>query len=124
MDKRADYGKNTDEWFANVDEAIAPIALELHSIIKNAVPDVTVCIKWGTPNYEKNGPVCSIRTGKGFVALQFGSIGTSLEDPDGLLEGTGKAMRHVKIRLKANLKKRQFTTWIQLAAKANLNNKG
>lgn len=34
---------------------------------------------------------------KGHVNLQFHQ-GAHLPDPDGLLEGTGKSMRHVKIR--------------------------
>lgn len=34
---------------------------------------------------------------RGQVNLRF-FRGTSLDDPEGLLEGTGKAMRHVKVR--------------------------
>ena len=120
MNKRADYGNNADGWFAALDDSIAPVAKELRSLIQKAVPDATECIKWGMPNYEKDGSICAIRPGKGFVALQFGPCGTSLEDPDGLLEGTGKAMRHVKIRSKPDLKKRLFTSWIKQASKANL----
>ena len=119
MNKRTDYGDKADGWFAALDESIAPLATDLRSLIRKAALNATECIKWGTPNYEKNGPICSIRTGKGFVALQFGQIGTSLKDPDGLLEGTGKAMRHVKIRSKTDLKKQLFTSWIKQAAKTN-----
>ena len=120
MNKRTDYGDKADGWFAALDESIGPLAADLRSLIRKAVPDATECIKWGTPNYEKDGFICSIRAGKGFIALQFGPIGTSLEDPDGLLEGTGKAMRHVKIRSKTDLKKQLFTSWIKQATKANL----
>ena len=119
MNKRDDYGNNADGWFAALDDSIAVVAVDLRSLIRKAAPDATECIKWGTPNYEKDGLICAIRAGKGFVALQFGPIGTSLEDPDGLLEGTGKAMRHVKIRLKTDLKKQLFTSWIKQAARAN-----
>ncbi len=120
MKQRADYGDKADGWFAGLDDSIAPLAADLRSLIRKAVPDATECIKWGTPNYEKDEPICSIRSGKDFVALQFGPIGTSLEDPEGLLEGTGKAMRHVKIRSGTDLKKQLFTSWIKQAAKANL----
>ena len=121
MNKRSDYGAKAEEGFAALDVSIAPLATDLRSLIRKAVPDATECIKWGTPNYEKDGPICVVRAGKGFVALQFGQIGTSLKDPDGLLEGTGKAMRHVKIRSKTDLKKHLFTSWIKQATKANLN---
>ena len=120
MNKRADFGDKANGWFADLDDSIAPVAADLRSLIRKAVPDATECIKWGTPNYEKDGSICAIRAGKGFVALQFGPIGTSLKDPDGLLEGTGKAMRHVKIRSKTDLKKQPFASWIKQAAKANL----
>ena len=118
MDKRTDYGEKADGWFADLDDSIAPLAADLRSLILEAIPDAAESIKWGTPNYDKDGSVCSIRSGKGFVALQFGPIGTSLEDPDGLLEGTGKAMRHVKVRSDADLKKQLFTSWIKQAANA------
>ena len=120
MNNRSDFGDKADGWFAALDESIAPLATDLRLLIRKAVPDATECIKWGTPNYEKDGPICVVRVGKGFVALQFGQIGTSLKDSDGLLEGTGKAMRHVKIRSKSDLKKQLFTSWIKQAAKANL----
>ena len=119
MNKRTDYGAKADGWFTALDDSIAPLAADLRSLIRKAVPDATECIKWGTPNYEKNGPICSVRAGKGFVALQFGPVGTSLKDPDGLLEGKGKAMRHVKIRSKSDLKNRLFTSWIKQAATVN-----
>jgi hypothetical protein len=88
--KRSDYGSDADEWFASIDDSIASIAEELRSMILKAVPGANESIKWGTPVYENNGPVCSLCKGNGFIALQFGSIGTSLKNPGGLLEGTGK----------------------------------
>ena len=117
MSKRADYGKNADEWFNSLDDTIATLAAELRSLIQEAVPDATECIKWGTPVYVKRGSICSLRKGKGYVALQFGPVGTSLKDPDGLLEGSGKSMRHVKIRSKGNIKKQLFTSWVKQSTK-------
>ena len=119
MNKRSDYGNKADDWFADLDEGIAPIAVELRTLIQKAVPDATESIKWGMPNYDQDGQVCAIRPGKGYVALQFGSIGTSLADSDKLLEGTGKQMRHVKIHASTDIKKRLFTAWIKQAAKTN-----
>ena len=117
MEKRADYGDKADRWFASLDDSIASLGTALRSLIVDAVPDATESIKWGVPNYEKNGSICSIRSGKGFVPLQFGPVGTSLDDPDCLLEGTGKAMRHVKIRSGKDLRKGIFTSWVKQVAK-------
>ena len=118
--RRTDYGRNTDEWFDSLDDSISSLGAQLRLLFHAAVPDITECIKWGTPVFEKGGQICSMRAGKGYVALQFGSIGTSLKDPEGLLEGTGKSMRHVKIRSKTDLKKQLFSSWIKQAVKANL----
>ena len=44
--------------------------------------------------------------------------GAELADPAQLLEGTGKKMRHVKVRARSDIKKRLFTSWIKQAAQA------
>lgn len=54
-------------------------------------------IKWGRPCYStKRGLFCYLQKAKSHVAIGF-PHGSALEDPDGLLEGTGKDMRHVKL---------------------------
>ena len=117
MENRDDYGKSTDSWYASLDEEISPIALTLREVIHNAVPDVIEQIKWGTPVFDKNGIICALRSGKGFIALQFYDIGTSLADPKGILEGTGKKMRHVKVHSLNNIRTNLFTIWLKCAAK-------
>ena len=119
MQQRDDYGAKAAAWFESLGDEIAPLAAELRALVLAAVPDATEVIKWGTPVYEKEGvSICSLRAAGAFVALQFGSIGTSLDDPDKLLEGTGKKMRHVKVRVKSDIKKRLFTRWIKQAAQS------
>ena len=66
---------------------------------------------------KKNGLVCALRAGKGYIALQFYFIGIVLDDPDSLLEGSGKKMRHVKIWSTKDIKTQLFTSWIKRAAK-------
>jgi hypothetical protein len=119
MQQRDDYGAKAAAWFESLGDEIAPLAAELRDLVLAAVPDATEVIKWGTPVYEKDGlSICSLRAASEHVALQFGSIGTTLDDPDKLLEGTGKKMRHVKVRVKSDIKKRLFTRWIKQAAQA------
>ena len=118
MNSRADYGNSADAWFASLDDTIASVGAQVRSLILKSVPGMTECIKWGMPNYEKGGMVCALRAGKDYVALQFGAIGAILEDPDGLLEGTGKGARHVKIRSQDEIRVSLFGAWIQQAADA------
>ncbi len=100
----------------SLQEPIAGYARDLRGIIRKAEPGISEGIKWGMPVYEKERLVCAIRPGRDYVALQFYTSGTSLSDPSALLEGTGKKMRHVKIRSKRDIKKRIFTAWIRQAA--------
>jgi hypothetical protein len=120
MKKRDDYGTPAGSYFESLDEGIAPLAEELRNLILKTIPKVSESIKWGTPVYEWKGSVCAIRTGKDYVALQFGAIGISLDDPGSLLEGTGKRLRHVKVRSRSDIKKKLFASWIKQAAEANL----
>ena len=119
MKSREDYGDSAEQWFAALEEPLASLAAELRTLIQKAAPTASECIKWGVPVYEQSGPICSLRTAKNYIALQFHLSGTQLDDPDGLLEGSGKNMRHVKIHVSKEVKKRQFTDWVKQAAKAN-----
>ena len=116
MKRRQDYGDDADAFFQTLNRRIAPLARELRSIIRKAVPKASEAIKWGMPVYEGDGLICSIRAADEYVALQFYTIGTRLHDPDELLEGAGKRMRHVKIRSIADIRKQLFTSWIKQAA--------
>ena len=51
---------------------------------------------WPIRYYVGDLPVCGIGSYPRWVSVYFFG-GADLEDPDGILEGTGKAMRHVKL---------------------------
>ena len=116
MEKRQDYGTAADGFFESLNGPIAPLAQEVRAVIHSAIPQASESIKWGMPVYECNKLVCAVRPANDYIALQFYTDGTSLPDPDGLLEGTGKKMRHVKIRSMADIKKKLFTSWLKQAA--------
>lgn len=119
MEKRTDFGSDADQYFSNLDESIYEIGASLRALILKALPGSTEIIKWGVPVYEKNGLVCSLRGGKGYVAFQFFEAGVKLADPDKILEGTGKKMRHVKVRRKEDIQKARFSGWVKQASKLN-----
>ncbi len=97
----------------------AELAAELRSLIKKALPDCRENIKWGYPVYEQDGLVCSIRNASHHIALQFFNSGVYLDDPKGLLQGTGQKMRHIKIRKKSDIQKKLYSEWLVQAAKHN-----
>ncbi|XAM00008.1 DUF1801 domain-containing protein [Phycisphaeraceae bacterium D3-23] len=84
-------------------DRVRAIALKLIDSVRKAVPKqahVSVkpgwrCVAFGT-GPKMGEMVCAVIPHKAHVNLQL-MQGASLADPEGLLEGTGKAVRHVKI---------------------------
>jgi hypothetical protein len=73
---------------------------------------------WRIPSFDSNGTVCGFMTGKEHVTFIF-LRGAALPDPGGLLEGTGKSVRHVKVRTMEDLKRPALKKLILEAAKLN-----
>lgn len=95
------------------------LALELRKLILRLLPKAQEKIYrgWGVADYGHGGSgrgFLSIGPQKGYVNLYF-MRGTELPDPTGLLEGTGKRLRHVKIREPKDLKNRALHALIRRA---------
>ena len=54
--------------------------------------------------------------GKNHVTFGF-HFGTSLQDPERLLEGTGKNIRHVKLRALEDVKRKGLKEMVEAAAR-------
>jgi len=85
----AEYISSLDDWRGKMVSALRELVLE-------GAPEAEESIKWARPAYEYNGALCYIMAFKNHVNLGF-SRGTDLSDPLGILEGSGKEMRHVKV---------------------------
>lgn len=70
------------------------IVQTLRQIVKEALPKVQEEFKWGMPWYS---PVCYIMRSKNHVSLGF-AYGALVQDKKLRVEGTGKVMRHIKIK--------------------------
>ncbi len=97
------------------------LALELRQLIHRLVPKAEEKIwkGWGVADYGFGTPgrgFMTIGPQKAYVNLYFMN-GVDLEDPDGLLEGTGKRMRHVKIRRPEDLRNRSLHALVRQAAR-------
>lgn len=75
----------------------APIAEALAEFIARAAPLLTHSIAWGNRCYSGNAWVLSIIPHKAHVNLQF-ERGAELAARGVALEGTGKSLRHLKLR--------------------------
>jgi hypothetical protein len=89
----------------------------LRKFVKGTVPGVRETVNaWGIPTFEAKYPFCFYMVGKNHVTFGF-HYGTSLKDPEGLLEGTGKNIRHVKLRNFEDLKQEGLRELVQAAAR-------
>ncbi|MEO1036524.1 MAG: DUF1801 domain-containing protein [Pseudomonadota bacterium] len=86
-----------ESWFDKQAPEQATILRALRALITQSNADVSEAIKWSRPCYTANGPLCYLFAAKGHVSLGFNQ-GAFLPDSNGLLEGDGKGMRHVKFR--------------------------
>ncbi len=93
-------------------------AVRLRAIIKRAAPEARESIKWAQPVYELNGPFCNFKAFKS--SLNFGFWrGVDLDDPKGLLGGTGDKMRHVKLTGVDGIDKDAFASFVHQAVALN-----
>lgn len=97
--------------------ALQKVVRGLRSLVKAAVPGTKVTVNsWGIPTFESKDPFCFYMVGKNHVTFGF-HYGTSLADPEGLLEGTGKNIRHVKLRAVEDLEQKGLKKLVLAAAR-------
>lgn len=91
----------------------------LRALVKRTIEGCEEYVNpWKIPSFDSNGTLCGFMTGKEHVTFIF-LRGAALPDPEGLLEGTGKHVRHVKVRTLADVKKPALKKLIVEAAKLN-----
>ncbi len=111
--------KTVDEYIAGLDDWKAETVAGVRQIILEAAPDSTESIKWSQPVYESNGPFCYIKAFKKSVNFGFWR-GIDIDDPAGLLQGTGEKMRHVKLSGISDINVELFADYIDQAVQLNL----
>jgi hypothetical protein len=101
------------------DPKLQEIIRGLRDLIHETVPEVAETVNpWGLPTFELNGPMCYFMTATKHITLGF-HRGTSLTDPHGLLEGTGKSLRHVKLRNVEDPRREGLRELVEEAARLN-----
>jgi hypothetical protein len=97
--------------------ALQRVVRGVRTFVKAAVPGTKITVNsWGIPTFETQDPFCFYMLGKNHVTFGF-HYGTSLDDPEGLLEGTGKNLRHVKLRSMEDLEKKGLKDLVLAAAR-------
>lgn len=94
---------HVDQLLGNAPPAIAAIARAVRATIHGEVPDAVERVDFGNRliaigrSMRMSGLLFAIIPHASWVNLQLAD-GAVLPDPDGLIEGTGKRIRHIKVR--------------------------
>ncbi len=115
MEKGKFKGKSIEEILKKFDSQKRGAAEKLRAIVKKTLPDAEETVKWGNIMFLYNGKnlswICAYTN-----HLDFGFfMGAKLKSP--LLEGTGKGLRHIKIRTKEDINEDEIKRLLKEAAK-------
>jgi hypothetical protein len=111
-----------DLMLGHYDAGIRELALQACDVIAKAVPkaEQKVYAGWRSIGFSLDGSMatqfCAVGPQQKYVNIYL-MRGTELDDPKALLEGTGKKMRHVKIKEAKDLKNAALKALIKEAAK-------
>jgi hypothetical protein len=106
-----------DEYIEKLPFEQQEIASALRKLVLGASPRLDETIKWGKPWFccgEET--VCFIAAQKDYVNFGF-ARGADLDDPDSVLEGTGKGMRHIKVKTMKDVRRKPLTGLVKEAVK-------
>lgn len=85
-------------------------------LVHRHVSGVTEQFKWGRPIFRLQKDFAYLQANKSHVNLGFYRGFEKLQDPDSLLEGTGKNMRHIKLRKLADIDTKRLAEWLVAVA--------
>lgn len=106
--------EKVNQFIEALPEDIQEITTSLRNLIFETSKMFTEEIKWGMPSYGIQKKICYLQPSKNHVNLGF-YFGASLIDEDNLLEGTGKQMRHIRIKKLDEIQPEQVKALIQAA---------
>ena len=110
--------KSVDSYITGLEGRKGEIVARVRKVVLQAVPEAKESIKWAQPVYESNGPFAYIKAFKNDVNFGFWR-GVDINDPKGLLQGTGSKMRHVKLTSLDDIDESTFSDFIRQAIELN-----
>ena len=115
-------GKEARVW---VDEYVkkagklSGVAKAVRALVKKSVAGCEEYVNpWKIPTFDLNGPLCFYMVAKEHVIFGF-VRGAMLGDPGKMLEGTGKYLRHIKLRNVADVRRPGVRSLLKEAARLN-----
>jgi hypothetical protein len=115
---RALKGESARDYARRLGRPLGPIVNAAVNAIEKQIPHAMQTVKWGWPCWVGNGNIVSLIVMRKHVNLELWR-GAHLPDPDKILQGTGKDLRHVKLRKVADAKSPEFVRILKAALKAD-----
>ena len=114
---RADLGAPIESFFAKQGLATRPILEALRELVEETVPAAKSSLKWGMPFYTLDGNMmCALGGHNAHANLILAGPPGTYDDPDGLLEGTGKTGKHLKLASVDQIPRGAVKRWLRTAA--------
>ncbi len=106
---------DVDTVLGAADPSVRQLAQGVREVIRRSCPELDEVVKWGAPNYTLGGRlVACIMVYDDHVNLGFFQ-GAKLKSAR--LEGTGKGLRHVKVRRATDIDEKEFRRLLKAATK-------
>ncbi len=109
--------KQITEYINNLPKEQQEIMQAVRALIHQKVENVTEEFKWSRPVFKLEKDFAYLQANKNHVNLGFYKDFEKLKDPKGLLEGTGKTMRHIKLKTVADIDAGLLGEWLKVITK-------
>jgi hypothetical protein len=110
--------KTPDEFLASLGKPQLALARKARAAVRKAAPRAEETVRMGLLFFEVAGPICFLQPHAKHLNLGFWR-GAHLPDPRGLLEGTGRHMRHLKLRGPEDVDAAAIGALVRAGAKLN-----
>ncbi|MBB1285296.1 DUF1801 domain-containing protein [Flavisolibacter sp. BT320] len=100
------------DYIQNAPEEQKAIMESLRELIYQQVPFVQESFKWSRPVFSINKDIAYFKTAKSYVTFGFMQA-EKIKENLHLLEGTGKDMRHIKIKKVSEIDAELLTGWLK-----------
>ncbi|WP_052467162.1 DUF1801 domain-containing protein [Psychroserpens damuponensis] len=98
-------------YIENSDDKNKEVLNKLRNLIFSLVPSVNEQFKWSRPVYAISKDFCYLKTTKKAVTLGFFEF-DKIKTNSHLIEGTGKSMRHIKIKNAEEIEKFEISKMV------------
>jgi hypothetical protein len=109
--------KSFDDYLADQTPGNRTVIRALRQFVTRTAPQLQESVKWGNGCWlHEKTPVAYVYSAPDHV--QFGFFnGSALKDPQQLLNGAGKFVRHVKVRRRSDIDEKPFGALLRQAAR-------